>query len=205
MAHQLAVIAIQAGAARMLAGPAGATAAPVEPLCAIEEASRAALRDVRRALGVLRGQDESEVDAVGGIPGGRGFGPQPTLDQLDELAARLRDAGLPLDITTSGDVGDLPVGIGVSAYRIVQEALTNVLNHAGRVATRVRVVRTPTELEVDVRNDPPISGALRAHGPGPGGRGVLGMRERAASYCGTLDAGPLPGGGFAVRAHIPLA
>ena len=82
-----------------------------------------------------------------------GIAPQPGLELLDQLAGRLRHAGLPVEFTIAGDLAGLPTGVGVSAYRIVQEALTNVLNHAGAVATQVRVTRTAGALELDVRND----------------------------------------------------
>jgi signal transduction histidine kinase len=189
VAHQLSVIAIQAGAARLAAGPTSPLAGG---LAAIEEASRVALADVRSALGVLR--DDGEPCGVG---------PQPGLEMLDHLAGRLRQAGLPVAVTTAGDLGGLPSGLGVSAYRIVQEALTNVLTHAGTVATHVRVERTSSELELDVRNGPPATGYPVASSNG--GRGLLGMRERVAAFRGTIHAGPLPTGGFAVTAHIPLA
>ncbi len=120
---------------------------------------------------------------------------------LDQLAGRLRQAGLPVAVTTAGDLGGLPAGLGVSAYRIVQEALTNVITHAGTVTTHVRVARTSRDLELDVRNDPPAADHHVA--PSDGGRGLLGMRERVAAYRGTIHAGPLPTGGFAVTAHIP--
>lgn len=186
IAHQLAVIAIQAGAARLASHPDSQTA---ETLTAIEDASQAALSDIRRALGVLRDDQQ-----------GSGVAPQPGLDQLDDLAGRLRHAGLPVELVTTGDLTDLPAAIEVSAYRIVQEALTNVLNHAGTVATHVRVARTPSDLELDVRNGPPTIQPA----PHRGGQGLTGMRERVASCRGTLDAGPLPGGGFAVTARFPL-
>jgi signal transduction histidine kinase len=188
VAHQLAVIAIQGGAARLIAGPASPLA---EPLAAIEEASCVALSDVRRALGVLR-RDQ--------LPSG--VGRQPGLEGLDGLACRLRHAGLPVQLTTSGDLEGVPVVVGATAFRVVQEALTNVLNHAGAVATHVRVARTAGRLELHVRNDRTVA-APRASRDG-GGRGLLGMRERVAACGGTLDAGPLPSGGFAVSARIPL-
>jgi signal transduction histidine kinase len=112
VAHHLSVIAVQAGAAR-LAGGEGAPGAG--SLVTIEDASRHALSELRRALGVLRSDDPAT-----------GIAPQPGLDQLDRLADRLRDAGLPLELTTTGDLSAIPDGIGLSAYRIVQEALTNV-------------------------------------------------------------------------------
>jgi signal transduction histidine kinase len=188
VAHQLSVIAIHAGAARIAAGESSPNN---ESLATIEEASRQALADVRRALGILRNDD-----------GPGGLAPQPGLDQLDRLANRLRDAGLPLDVTTAGDLSVIPDGIARSAYRIVQEALTNVVNHAGRVATTVRVVCTPVEVELDVRNDRPISNAAAL--PDGGGRGIVGMRERVAAYGGSFQARPLPSGGFVVTARIPL-
>jgi signal transduction histidine kinase len=200
IAHQLSVIAVQAGAARVRLGadPLAATGASpqVESLLTIEDASRQALAELRRALGVLRSGDAA------------GLAPQPRLDQLDALASRLRRAGLPLDVTTTGDVRAVPESVGVSAYRIIQEALTNVLNHAGRVATTVRVACTPAAVEVDVRNERPVAG----HGPAPasvrapatGGHGLIGMRARVAAYGGSLDAGALASGGFAVTARIPL-
>jgi signal transduction histidine kinase len=187
IAHQLAVIAIQAGAAPLTTDSEGQLGSV---LSAIEEASRVALADIRRALGVLREPDQ-----------GDGVAPQPGLAGLDQLAEGLRRAGLPVDLSTSGDLTGLASGLDVSAYRIVQEALTNVLNHAGAVATQVTVSREVNRLEVDIRNDPPVN--VR---PAPrGGRGLLGMRERVAAWHGTLDAGPLPDGGFAVTARIPLA
>jgi len=188
VAHQLSVIALQAGGARLQLDP---RAAPVESLLVIEDASRQALGDLRRALGVLR-----SGELAGGVL------PQPGLHQLDRLAARLRRAGLPLQLTTTGDLSAVPEGIAVSAYRIVQEALTNVLNHAGRVATTVLVACTPGTIQLDVRNEP--SNDRHAFGPAGGGHGIIGMRERVAAYGGSLQAGELASGGFGVTARIPL-
>jgi signal transduction histidine kinase len=188
VAHQLSVIAVQAGAARFQLDE---DSARVASLLIIEDASRQALGDLRRALGVLR---SSEV--------GVGIAPQPGLDQLDGLARRLRDAGLPLDLTTSGDISAIPDGIAVSAYRIVQEALTNVLNHAGQVTTTVRVICTPQEIQLDVHNEG--ASGVYAAGPGGGGHGLIGMRERVAAYGGSLRADALACGGFEVAARIPL-
>ena len=146
VAHQLSVIAIQSGAARLAAGERQDVTAN---LLAIEDAAGQALADLRGALGVLRAGGES------------GLSPQPRLDGLDRLAGRLRDAGLPLELTTAGDLASVPVGVSVSSFRIVQEALTNVVNHAGTVPTRVRVARTPTGVEMEVRNDAPAGGGPR--------------------------------------------
>jgi signal transduction histidine kinase len=188
VAHQLSVIAIQAGAARLQLDHGSR---PVGSLLIIEEASRQALGDLRGALGVLRGSE-----MAGGVS------PQPGLAQLDHLADRLRQAGLPVDVTTTGDMTAIPEGVALSAYRIVQEALTNVLNHAGRVATTVRVVCTPEEIQLDVHNDRPA--ALVSASPHGGGHGLIGMRERVATYGGTLRAGVVASGGFEVAARIPL-
>jgi signal transduction histidine kinase len=187
VAHQLSVIAIQSGAARLAAGNGRNVTGN---LVAIEGAATEALTDLRGALGVLR--DDSSA----------GVAPQPRLEELDRLARRLRDAGLPLEVTTAGDLATVPVGASVSSFRIVQEALTNVVKHAGPVATTVRVARTPSGVELEVRNDTP--GAAPAVTVTPGGHGLVGMRERIAAYRGELDAGRLETGGFAVRARIPL-
>jgi signal transduction histidine kinase len=131
-----------------------------------------------------------------------GISPQPGLDQLDRLADRLRRAGLPLELATNGDLSAVPPGIGLSTYRIVQEALTNVLNHAGRVATTVRVWCTDDELQLDVRNERPS--ASRTVCSDRGGHGLIGMRERVGAYGGSFRAGVLATGGFEVTARIPL-
>jgi signal transduction histidine kinase len=185
VAHQLSVIAIQSGAARLAAGNGRDVTGN---LVVIEGAATEALTDLRGALGVLR--DDSSA----------GVAPQPRLEELDRLARRLRDAGLPLEVTTAGDLATVPVGVSVSSFRIVQEALTNVVKHAGAVATTVRVARTPSGVELEVRNDTPAA----APAVTVGGHGLVGMRERIAAYRGELDAGRLPTGGFAVRARIPL-
>ena len=121
VAHQLSVIAIQSGAARLAAGDGRDVTGN---LVAIEGAAGEALTDLRSALGVLRADSSA------------GVAPQPRLEELDRLAGRLRDAGLPLEMTTTGDLATVPVGVSVSAFRIVQEALTNVFKHAGAVATK---------------------------------------------------------------------
>ena len=188
VAHQLSVIAVQAGAARIQGDDESGR---VASLLIIEDAARQAVGDLRRALGVLRSSD------VGG-----GVAPQPGLDQLGCLVHRLREAGLPLTLTTAGDISAIPDAIAVSAYRIVQEALTNVLNHAGPVATTVRVVCTPEEIQLDVHNE--RATAAYAASPIGGGHGLIGMRERVAAYGGSLRADALACGGFEVAARIPL-
>jgi len=186
IAHQLAVISIQAGAARLIAQPASSV---LDALTVIEDASQRALSDIRRVLGVLRDNQRTGDTA-----------PQPDLDALDRLAGRLRDAGIPIETSIHGDTQGIPPGLSVTAYRIVQEALTNVAKHAGPVATMIRVTRTLDALELDIRNDPPLNATVG----GTDGRGLLGMRERVAACQGTLHTGREPDGGYLVSAHLPL-
>jgi signal transduction histidine kinase len=188
VAHQLTVVAVQAGAARLVADEDPASR---QVLVTIEEAARQALSDLRRALGVVHRDDRA-----GGIT------PPPSLQQLDRLAERLRSAGLPLELSVTGDPARVPDGVAVSAYRIIQEALTNVLTHAGQVATRVQVVCRSTEIQLDVHNDRPP--AVRSSLPDGGGNGLIGMRERVAAYGGSLEAGAVASGGFRVTARIPI-
>lgn len=189
VAHTVGVMVVQAGAGRRVAAQDPARA--LDALTAIETVGRDALSDLRRMVGVLRdAAAEQELT------------PQPTLDALPELVRRLTDAGLPIHLDVTGPVGALPSGIQVSAYRIVQEALTNVLKHAGEVGeVRVQVAVAGHELEIvvddDGHADPPVYGDA-AHGSG-----LSGMRERVALFGGTLDVGPRRGG-YRVHAQLPL-
>jgi signal transduction histidine kinase len=157
-------------------------------LAAIESGGRSALADMRRLLGLLR-SDSDELARE----------PQPALAELSRLVDRVREAGLPVTLSTAGPVDTVTGGIGLSAYRIVQEALTNSLKYAGSAPTRVLVHCTDTCLDVTVEDDGP--GAARPAGPG---RGLVGMSERVALYDGTLEAGARPEGGFLVHATFPL-
>jgi signal transduction histidine kinase len=190
VSHNLSVVVVQAAGARAQGDQQGSDAATLEK---IERSGREALVEMRRLLGVLRGDD-----------GDSALEPQPGIAQLRALAERVRAAGLPVDLTIDGDCGRLPLAIDLSAYRIVQEALTNTLKHAGREATaRVRVRREPDALTIEVIDD----GGRRAAGaesPGPMGHGLAGMRERVALFGGELRAGTRPGGGFLVSARLPL-
>jgi signal transduction histidine kinase len=143
---------------------------------------------MRRLLGILRGSDEEAELA-----------PQPGLGRLDALAQEARDAGLPVEIAVEGEPYPVPAGLDLSAYRVVQEALTNALEHAGHANAKVVVRYEHDALALEIENDGGDAG-------GDGGRtGLAGMRERVAFYGGTLDAGPRPGGrGYVVRARIPL-
>jgi signal transduction histidine kinase len=154
----------------------------------IEATGSAALAEMRRLLGMLRRDDDEIVLA-----------PQPSLRHLDALAAQIREAGLPVELSVEGDPVDLPPGIDLSAYRIVQEALTNALKHAGPATARVVVRYGENDLELEVAD----TGVGAGQGDGAG-QGLVGMHERVSLYGGKIEAGPRDGGGFAVRARLPL-
>ena len=144
--------------------------------------------------------------AVGGFADQGGLRPQPGLDDIPALVARVRAAGLPVDLSVTGAERGLPQGRDLAAYRVVQEALTNVIKHADTARTKVRIDYRPRDLLVDVSNArAPAGGAGpgSASGVGGSGRGLIGLRERIAIYGGTLEVGPRPGGGWRVRATIP--
>jgi signal transduction histidine kinase len=127
--------------------------------------------------------------------------PQPGLNGIGELVASVRDAGVEVDLVSEGDVRTVPAGVGLSAYRIVQEALTNTMRHTPGAHARVALRYGPSELAVEVRDDGPGV----PNSPSSEGRGIAGMRERAAAVGGTLVAEPCPEGGFCVAARLPLA
>jgi signal transduction histidine kinase len=184
VAHGVSVIAIQSDAAEAALQRDPALAGP--PLRAIRGSARDALAEMRRLLGVLRSdEDASEVT------------PQPGLAQLPELVAR---AGVPVTLEVTGEPRSLPAGIDISAYRIVQEALTNVHKHAGAVPTIVRIAWSGDRVELAVRDLGPGNGAA----PGSDeGHGLIGMRERVRLLGGELRTGPAAGGGFEVLAVLP--
>jgi signal transduction histidine kinase len=190
----LSVMVVQAGAARRTVDRDAAGAKEAMEL--IESTGRQALDEMRRLLGVLR-QDNDPVRAA--------LAPQPSVRHLDQLVAQVREAGLPVELEVEGEPQPLASGVDLSAYRIVQEALTNSLKHAGPAHATVRVRYGRTDVEVVVTDDgrgprPPDSGDGR-----DGGHGLVGMRERVALYGGELDVGPRRGGGFEVRARLPVA
>jgi signal transduction histidine kinase len=203
VAHSVSVMVVQAGAARrsVAANPAQATAA----LTQIESTGRQALAEMRRLLGLLR-------DRRGGR---EALTPQPSLAHLDSLVLAAREAGLAVELTVEGEPRPLPAGIDLSAYRIVQEALTNSLKHAGPANAGVRVCYDEAALEVQVWDDGRGAdrrgdGGQAADGHGTDwrvdgdGHGLIGMRERVALFGGVLEVGPRPGGGFRVAARLPL-
>jgi signal transduction histidine kinase len=190
VAHSVSVMVVQAGAARRVlrAEPAKAE----EALASVEQAGRQSLNELRRLLGVLRRDDD------------RSFGrtPQPSIEALGELLNSTRKAGLPVHFTVEGTPRPLPPGVDLSAYRIVQEALTNALKHAGPATAAVHLRYDADDLHVVVTDDGRGSGAI-ANGDGDG-KGLVGMKERVTMCGGELTAGHLPEGGFAIRARLPL-
>jgi signal transduction histidine kinase len=187
VAHAISVMVIQARGGRRVLEAAPDESA--EAFAAIERTGHEALDEMRRLLGMLRRND----DAVE-------LGPQPSLRELDRLAEQIRDAGLPVELVVEGQPRDLPPGVEVSAYRIVQEALTNALKHAGPARARVVVRYEPDDLELVITDD-------GAGGPPPGtgqGFGLIGMRERVSVYGGELQAGRQTDGGYALRVRLPL-
>jgi signal transduction histidine kinase len=188
VAHAISVIVVQArGGRRALASePEEAR----EAFDSIEATGREALAEMRRLLGLLREGDEELALA-----------PQPSLRHLDTLLTQIREAGLPVDLSVAGAPASLPPGIDLSAYRIVQEALTNALKHAAPATARVVLRYERDALEVQVID----TGGNRPPGGNGVGHGLLGMRERAELFGGQLDASRRSDGGFAVRARLPLA
>jgi signal transduction histidine kinase len=187
VAHHVSAIAVQAESARLTTeGLPDEGRAHFE---AIGQTARDALTEMRRLLGVLR--DDANAEAV--------RDPQPSLAHLNDLVETARAAGSPVTLTLEGAVATLPPGVDLCAYRILQEALTNVRRHAPGAAVEVKVEHSPDALRLSVRDHGP-----GADSPDLDGHGLLGMRERAIMVGGTLSAGPVEGGGFAVEAELPV-
>ena len=186
IAHSLSVIVVQAAAERRVL-PAG-TGSAGETLESIEQTGRQAMTELRRLLGLLRKSDSEPSLA-----------PQPGLSRLADLAAEVRESGVEVDVRTAGDLASIPLGLDLSAYRIVQECLTNVLKHARahRVVISLNCYGRLVEIEV---TDDGTAPAI----PADGGFGLLGMRERVSVYGGTVQAGPCDGGGYRVYARLPF-
>jgi signal transduction histidine kinase len=185
IAHTVSVMTVQAGAARLLleAEPERAVA----PLLSIEETGRQALAEIRRMFGILREED-----------GELAFGRQPGVGDLDALVEQARAAGLPVELRVEGQPVALSPGLDLAAYRVVQEALTNALKHGGGGHANVTVRFGRETLDLLITND----GRVAANGSG--GHGLVGMRERLSLYGGKLEAGAAPGGGYEVRARLPV-
>jgi signal transduction histidine kinase len=184
VAHHLSVVVLHAAGARASGG------ADLQTLEEIELSGRQALTETRRLFGVLRDPGEET-----------GRAPQPGISELPALAGSLRAAGLEVSLSIDGDHAVLPPAVNVSAYRIVQEALTNVLKHAGPARAEVTVGCAGSAVTIEVTDDGPGSPAPPAL---TGGQGLAGMRERVAVFGGDLRAGPRPGGGFTVCARLPV-
>jgi signal transduction histidine kinase len=186
IAHAVSVIVVQAQAGpHLLHEPERVTGV----FHAIESSGRDALAELRRLLGILRSEDEQLA-----------IGPQPGLASLQSLVEHLRASGLPVELRIEGQPAQLPAGVDLSAYRIVQEALTNVVKHAGQARAEVIVRYGTRALELEVLDD----GHSRATSLNGSGHGLIGMRERVTLYGGTLETGTLEGGGYAVHAVLPF-
>jgi len=187
VAHHVSMMGVQAGAARVVVDRDPAKAK--EALSAIESSSRQAVAELHRLLGFLRQAGDSDDLA-----------PQPGLGQLPRLAASMSDSDLAVEVSIEGEARSLPPTVDVSAYRIVQEALTNTLKHSAASRAHVHVRYWPDELEVEIVDDGRLDGGSSS---ASGGLGLIGMRERAALHGGQLSAGPAAGGGFAVKVRLP--
>ena len=197
--HHVSVIVIQAGAAlrALERRPEEARTA----VAAIDSTARQALADMRRMLGILATPAAVEGMVGAGDTTTDPLAPMPGLDRLGELLEAVRATGLPVELTVEGERRPLDPGIELSAYRIIQEALTNVMKHARGATATVRVRYTVAGLEIEV-TDRGGSGDRGIGVPGAGGRGLIGMRERVAVFGGRFEAGPVPGG-FRVSASLP--
>jgi signal transduction histidine kinase len=189
VAHSMGVIAVQASVGEHVID--GNPEEAKRALHAISEVSRSTLTEIRRMLGALRETDDETAS----------YAPAPGLDELDRLVRELDGAGVPVEVSYEGTRAELPRGVDLTAYRIVQEALTNVLKHAGRARARVQVRYEPGALGLEILDDGRgVNGRAEASGSG---HGLVGMRERVAVYGGTLEAGPRVGGGFRVAVRLP--
>jgi signal transduction histidine kinase len=188
LGHHLSLINVQAGVALHVND--GLPEQARSALDAIRQASKEALAELRSVLEILRQGDEQAPRS-----------PTPTLERLDNLVSQASAAGLTVRTEAVGELRPLPFGVDVAAFRIVQEALTNVARHAGQATATVQIAYGDRDVVVQIDDD--------GHGPPRpgkpvGGKGILGMRERVAAVGGELEAGPRPGGGFRVRARLPL-
>ncbi|MGW2488364.1 sensor histidine kinase [Streptomyces sp. NPDC001606] len=189
LAHTVSVIVVQAGAAGDVFDTRPDLAR--KALASIDRAARSTLSELRLLLQTVSPQEDPETDA-----------PQPGLDQLDALATSLQATGLRVELERDAAALPLPAAVDLSAYRIVQESLTNTLRHSQATRVRVIVRHLPGSVRLEISDDGPARPVGRADGSGR--RGIVGMRERARLLGGTLDAGPCPDGGFRVRAELPV-
>ena len=184
--HSVSVMTVQASAVRRRLNPEQEQER--EALEIVEQTGREALAEMRRLVGVLRRPEE-----------GPALAPQPSLDHLDRLVAQARESGLPVDVQIEGQPTQLPPGVDLTAYRLVQEGLTNAIKHARASRADVVVRYGDGAVEISVTDD----GSGDGDGGG-GGHGLVGMRERVSVYGGELDAGPRPEGGYSLKARLPV-
>lgn len=187
VAHSVSVMVVQAAGVRRLLR--GDQEREREALLVVERIGREALTEMRRMLGVMRTEEQGATRT-----------PQPSLEHLERLIERVSQAGLAVDLKVEGEPRPLPAGIDLSAYRIVQEGLTNALKHGTKAPAHVFVRYSELELELEVVDDSPAASTMSDDG-----QGLAGMRERVAVYGGAFEAGPRPEGGFRVHATLPLA
>jgi signal transduction histidine kinase len=192
--HNVSVMVIQAGAARKVMESAPDQAR--EALLAVEASGRSAMTELRHVMGLLTMNGDGPDPA-----GGADLAPQPDLDGLDAIVQRMRDTGVPIELTVTGQRVPLPSGIELTAYRLVQEALTNIVKHAAGASVRVTIAYGADDLQVEVADSGGRPGASGGTGTG---RGLIGLRERLAVYGGILQAGPRLTGGYRVHARIPV-
>ena len=184
--HSVSVMTVQASAVRRRLNPDQEQER--EALEIVEQTGREALAEMRRLVGVLRRPEEAPALA-----------PQPSLEHLDRLVAQARESGLPVELRIEGEPTQLPPGVDLTAYRLVQEGLTNAIKHARASKADVVVRYGDGSVEVTVTDDGPGGGD-----GGGGGHGLVGMRERVTVYGGELEAGPRPEGGYSLRARLPV-
>jgi len=212
--HNVSMMVVQAGAARRVLSKNPGEA--IKALRAVESSGRTAMTELRHLLGLLSpppgaadADEPAGSPAAADSPGGEAdLVPQPGLGELREMVGRVVTTGLPVELRITGTPWELPPGLGLAAYRVVQEALTNVIKHAGNPPTEVRLTYEPGALVVEVADTGrPIPAAVPAPDasvPRGAGIGLLGLRERVALYGGELAAGPRPGGGWLVKATMPV-
>ena len=189
--HSVSVMTVQVSGVRRLLRPGQEQ--ELEALLAVERTGREALTEMRRVVGALRDPDEAPALA-----------PQPSLSRVEALVAHARETGLPVDLEIEGEPVPLPAGVDLTAYRLVQEGLTNTIKHAAAHHADVRVRYDGDHVEIEVSDDGQGRNGADTASNG-GGHGLVGMRERVSIYGGELEAGPRTEGGFRLRARLPVA
>ncbi len=194
VAHHVSVMTLKAGALEKRLKRSAAEDELAETAASVRHTGQQAMTELRRLLGLLHRNWDDQDRA-----------PQPDLDALELLTARMRDAGMPLELHVSGPTEQIGAGMSLAAYRIIQEALTNTLKHAGPVPTSVHVAVNDAEVEIRIRDQgaEPAAPPHYPSSPAEGGHGLVGMRERAALFAGTVTADHHPDGGFEVHARLP--